>query len=150
MGSSKEKYQDQTVTIIIDSDGLIGSLNLDDVHYAVCKKTLLKLLERNATLIYPATTIAESVTLLQGRLNKTELARAVIQKVITGKLFIETVDDRIMRGACSLMNLKASKHHTLFDAIVAVVAEKHHADAIFSFDSFYKKKGFRLASELVK
>lgn len=41
-----------------------------------------------------------------------------------------------------------SKHATLFDGIVAAVAEKYQADAIFSFDKFYKRKGFKLASEL--
>lgn len=43
-----------------------------------------------------------------------------------------------------------SKKNTLFDCIVAAVAEEYKADAIFSFDKFYKKKGFKLASELTK
>ena len=47
------------------------------------------------------------------------------------------------------MDLKRSKHHTLFDAIVAAVAKKYYADAIFSFDKFYKSKGFKLVSELL-
>jgi len=46
------------------------------------------------------------------------------------------------------MNLKKGKHHTLFDAVVAAVADKYQADAIFSFDKFYKSKGFKLASDL--
>jgi len=41
-----------------------------------------------------------------------------------------------------------SKKNTLFDCIVAVTAEENKADAIFSFDKFYKRKGFKLASEI--
>ncbi len=46
------------------------------------------------------------------------------------------------------MDFKKSKHNTLFDAVVAATAKKYQADAIFSFDKFYKKQGFKLASEL--
>ena len=45
-------------------------------------------------------------------------------------------------------NPDTSKKNTLFDCTVAAVAEEYKADAIFSFDKFYKSKGFKLASEL--
>ena len=100
-----------------------------------------------AELIYPATVIVETVTFLQGRLNRSDLAKRVIQLVYDKQLNIEPVDGEIIQKASLFMDFK-KKHDTLFDAIVAVVAQKYKADAIFSFDKFYEKKGFKLASDL--
>lgn len=134
--------------VIVDSDGLIGSLNINDIHHSVSTKILLALVKKSAKLIYPATTIAESVTFLQGRLNKPELAKEIIDRIKANQLQIEPVDQNVLQEASFLMNFKGSKHNTLFDAIVAATAKKHNADAIFSFDKFYKTHGFLLAQEL--
>ena len=81
MGAAKEKFQNKTMIIIVDSDGLIGSLNPTDSHHSLSQTILVKLSERGAKLIYPVTAIAESVTFFQGRLNKPELANQIIQLV---------------------------------------------------------------------
>jgi predicted nucleic acid-binding protein len=36
----------------------------------------------------------------------------------------------------------------VFDALVAAVAKKNNADAIFSFDAWYQKQGFKLVTNL--
>lgn len=136
------------MTIIVDSDGLIGSLNPSDVHYLMSQTILLKLSKKGARLIYPATVIPETVTFLQGKLNSSELANQVVRLVSDNELIIESIDSEILQKAGSLMDFKKSKHHTLFDTVVAAVAQKYKADAIFSFDKFYKSKGFKLATEL--
>ncbi|KKQ66988.1 MAG: hypothetical protein US86_C0002G0105 [Candidatus Daviesbacteria bacterium GW2011_GWA2_38_24] len=92
--------------------------------------------------------IAETVTFLQGRLNQPDQAFEIVKLLNKGQLRIESVDGAILQEASLLMDLKSSKHNTLFDAIVAAIAKRHQADAIFSFDRFYKSKGFKLASEL--
>ena len=134
--------------IIIDSDGLIGSLNPEDAHYALSNKILLLLAKGNAKIIYPATAIVETVTFFQGRMNKPEFAVKILELVNEDKLDIESIDINLLQKASKIMNLKSSKHNTLFDCIVAAVAEEYKADAIFSFDKFYKARGFKLASEL--
>lgn len=134
--------------IVVDSDGLISNLDPQDIHHKSTQEILSKLVEKEAKLIYPATTIAETVTFLQGRLNSPELANQVIQLINDGQLTIESVDSETLRQAGSLMDFRKSKHNTLFDAVVATIAKKYQADAIFSFDKFYKSKGFKLASEL--
>lgn len=134
--------------VIVDSDGFIGNLIPQDQHYKISQQILSKLLKKGAKLIYPATVIAETTTFLQGRLNQPELAEQIIQHIIDNQLTIESIDSEIIQTASAFMDFKRSKHHTLFDAIVAAVAQKYHADAIFSFDHFYKSKGFKLASEL--
>lgn len=136
------------MTIIVDSDGLIGGLDPNDSHYESSLKINENLVKNHARLLYPATVIAESVTFLQGRLNKPDLAYAILQLIKEGNLEIEVVNAETLQKASELMDLKRSKHNTLFDCIVAVVAKEHNADAIFSFDKFYKSIGFKLASEL--
>lgn len=134
--------------IIVDTDGLVGSLITQDQLYEASQRILQKLSKKDAQLIYPATTIAEAVTLLQGRLNQPKLAAQIIDLVNNNQLQIVSIDKEIIQKASLSMDFKRTKHNTLFDAIVAVVAQKHNADAIFSFDKFYKSKGFKLASEL--
>lgn len=58
------------------------------------------------------------------------------------------VNQQMLTTALKYFSPSASKKNTLFDCIVAAVVEEHQADAIFSFDKFYKKEGFKLASEL--
>ena len=136
------------MTIIVDSDGLIGSLNPADSHFSLSQTILSKLAQKGAKLIYPVTVIAESVTFFQGRLNKPELANQIIQLIKENLLNIESVGVKTLQLASSYMDFKGSKHNTLFDCIVAAVAKEYKADAIFSFDGYYKKKGFKLVSQL--
>lgn len=134
--------------IVVDSDALIGSLYPQDQHYKNSQEIRFKLAKNNARLIYPATVIVETTTFLQGRLDKPELAKQVIHLISDSSLVIEPIDKDILQKASKYMDFKSSKHNTLFDAIVAAVAQKYKANAIFSFDKFYEKKGFKLASEL--
>lgn len=134
--------------IVVDSDALIGSLYPQDQHFKTSQQIRVKLAKINAKLIYPATVIVETVTFLQGRLNKPGLADEVIQLVTSQELAIEAVDGKILQEASSFMDFSGSKHNTFFDAVVVAIAQRYKADAIFSFDKFYKKKGFKLASEL--
>lgn len=134
--------------IIVDSDGFIGSLNPVNYHHQSSHKIFQKLIAERYKLIYPSTTVVETVIFLQGRLNSPFLADQVIKLINSNQLIIEPVDDKILQDATTYMNLKSSKHHTLFDAVIAAIAKKYKADAIFSFDKFYKKQGFKLASDL--
>lgn len=134
--------------VVVDSDGLIASLDLDDKHYPTALLIHSQLSQNKARLIYPATVIVETVTFLQGRLNRPDLAAKLMNQVLENQILVEDVDKEILDQAVKLMNLRLSKHHTLFDCIVAAIAQKHQADAIFSFDHFYKSKKFKLASEL--
>jgi len=134
--------------IIVDSDGLIGMSHESDEHYKISIKILEMLLKENAELIYPSTTIAETTAVLQIRLKDKRTANKIIEYASSGVLHIEPVDQKTLESASKFLDLRRSNHSTLFDGIVAAVAEKYDADAIFSFDKFYKKRGFKLASDL--
>jgi predicted nucleic acid-binding protein len=59
------------------------------------------------------------------------------------------VNKQTLIKASDYFSPKTSKKNTLFDCIVAALAEEYKADAIFSFDRFYSRNGFKLASELL-
>lgn len=134
--------------VIVDSDGLIGLSHKDDVHFDRCHKLLKTLERKHAHLIYPATVIAETISVLQLRLNNQKTADQILEFVKSGAFDIEDVNLDTLVTAASFLGKDRNKHATLFDAIVAAVAQKYKADAIFSFDHFYKNKGFKLASEI--
>ena len=121
-----------------------------DAHFNHCRSLLRILKNKNATLIYPSTTIAESISALQLRINSPKTADQILEFVKLGVFDIEPVDRDILIAASSFLEEGRSRHATLFDGIVAAIAQKYKADAIFSFDKFYEKKGFTLVSELRK
>src|SRR3972149_528290 len=100
--------------IIVDSDGLIGNLVPQDQHHKISQQISRKLAKKGAKLIYPATTIAETVTFLQGRLDQPGLANQVVSLATVGKLFIELVDSETIKNPSTFTDFKKSKHNTLF------------------------------------
>jgi len=100
-------------------------------------------------LLFPTTAICEAVTVLRGKLNRPEDASRIVQKFQSGDFPIQAVDHQILTDAAALFHPLASKKNTLFDAVVAALAKKLQADAIFRFDGWYKKIGLSLASDLL-
>ncbi len=54
---------------------------------------------------------------------------------------VQAVDYAILTEAGDLFKLNGSKENTLFDAVIAAIAKRFNADAIFSFDEWYRKWG---------
>jgi predicted nucleic acid-binding protein len=80
-----------------------------------------------------------------------EIAEQIAQMVKKQSLMITPVNQETLTGALVYYQpTKTSTHNTLFDAVVAATAKAHQADAIFSFDAWYKSLGFTLAGEMVK
>lgn len=136
--------------IVIDADAIIAQTNFDDELHRKTQKITSRLIEVNARIIYPTTTIAEAVAHIQRVLKDSVSAFRVAEIARTPIFEIAKVDRNILQTALKYFSPTISKKNTLFDCIVAAVAEEYKADAIFSFDKFYKKKGFKLASELTK
>lgn len=137
----------QPLIVIGDSDGLIAILHQEDKNFQKAKKTIAKLVQNDAQVIFPLTTIVETVTTLKRKLNQPELAVKVIKQITSGILAIEDTDTKLLESALTFFDPKGSKQNTLFDAIVAATAKKLTTKIIFSFDSWYEKLGLRLASD---
>lgn len=63
---------------------------------------------------------------------------------------VQVVERKTLLQALALFNPDGSKRNSLFDAVIATRAKQVEADAIFSFDQWYKKVGFPLASAFVE
>jgi predicted nucleic acid-binding protein len=137
------------LVVIGDADGLIALLAEDDSNHEKAVRITRWCVEQHAEVIFPLTAIVEAVTTLQRRLNNPPLAEKVRQQTIEGKLVIDEVDREILKQASTLFNPFGSKQNTLCDAVVAMVARKYATRTIFSFDEWYSKLGFTLASNLL-
>lgn len=137
------------LVVVVDADVIIAQVYKNDPSHIESVTTFNKLSQLNAKLIYPTTAIAEAVTTIQRKLNQRNLALATSASFTYSHLNIVSIDNHIYMKAVSKYFLKInSKKNTIFDCIIAAVAEEKQADAIFSFDKFYKKQGFTLAEEL--
>lgn len=136
--------------IIGDADSLIALADKQDANYEKSKQISRLILIKNYQIIYPNTAILESITALARAKNLPDKARLITKQYIAGIFTVEYVDVDLQLKAASFFQTKShSKKNTIFDAIVAATAEKLEAEAIFSFDEWYPKLGFKLATGLV-
>lgn len=136
------------LTVVIgDSDGLIAILHEEDKNFQIAKKTVAQLVQNDVQVIFPLTTIVETVTTLKRKLDKPQLAATVARQIIKGELAIETIDTELLGTALTMFDPIGTKQNTLFDAIVAACAKKYKTNVIFSFDGWYRKLGFKLATD---
>lgn len=135
--------------VVVDADALVAQVIESDEHHKKALDIYQILLDKDAVIYYPSTTITEFLTTLQRKFNKPKLARDM-------SLNFAKLDEGFVTVDASLYNLAVNKYYTIakskkktiFDTIVAASAERLKADVIFSFKSYYKKFGFKLASEL--
>ena len=136
------------LTIIMDADGIIAQHNPDDVHHKEALRITKYLAENKAHVIYPATTIVEAATHIQRVLSSTASAYGTTQVLVESGVEVAEVGSDTLSKALVYFSPTTSKKNTLFDCVVMAVADENKANAIFSFDKLYEKKGFKLASEL--
>ncbi len=138
----------QSLIVVADADSIVAQAVASDSNHKLTLDLAQKLAEQGAHLLFPATAIAEAITTLQRKFSDPQLAAMTLELFADVSISIENIDQEVIREAKKLFDPNASKKNTFFDCIVAAVAEKHHADAIFSLDDWYRKLGFKLASEL--
>ena len=134
--------------IVVDADAIIGQTDPKDPHHQKANEISKKLVSLNAQVLYPVTAVAEANAYMQRVLNNTASAYGTAQFMASPETDIVEVNKQTLISALNYFSPQTSKKNTLFDCIVAAVAEEYKADAIFSFDKFYKSKGFKLAIEL--
>ena len=135
--------------IIVDSDTLIALVNVDDALAGDALRIAEHLRNIKATLLYPATTIAETATTFQRKLNRPDLASVIVASVQAHQFIIEPVDVDVLLEAARLFEPHGSKQNTIFDAVVAAVAIKLNTNFVFAFDKWYEKVGLKLVSSLI-
>ncbi len=134
--------------VIVDADAIIAQTNPEDMHHEKASAISQNLIKLNAQVVYPATAVVEAATHMQRVLNSTASAHGTAQLMSGADAQIAEVNKETLSAALKYFSPKTSKQNTLFDCIVAATAHEYKADAIFSFDHFYVKSGFKLAEDL--
>lgn len=145
----KQNSTDNITIIIVDSDALIAQLNKADPNHSRAAKISKKLVKIEANLIFPLTTIVETISVLKFRKKDRTAIKKLIDSVSHNKLTVSEITLDIFKEAVALFDPESSKRNTFFDAIIAASAKKENADAIFSFDKWYSKLGFQLVEEII-
>ena len=136
------------LVVIGDADAIIAQTDSEDIHHQKATTISNNLKDKDAQVLYPVTAILEAATHMQRVLNSTASAYGTAVVFSDQDIQVVEVNQSTLKNAIKYFNPNTSKKNTLFDCIVAAVAKEYKADAIFSFDKFYKAQGFRLASEL--
>lgn len=134
--------------VIGDADTLVSLYFKDNKFHQEVVSISENLYKIGATVIFPNTAIAEAVTTLQRKLSNPSAAKLLVAEYKQGGFEVEYIGEEIMKLASDIFNPDGSKKNTFFDAVVAACAKKLNADVVFSFDTWYKKQGFKLVSEL--
>lgn len=138
----------RNTVVVADADILVALYFKNDILHNKVSDINKKFLETGVRIIFPNTAIAEGITTLHRKLSNSTAAALLNQHYKKRILEVEYIDEQIMQQAAEFYNPKGSKKNTFFDAIIAAVAKSLNADAIFSFDGWYKKVGFKLTTDL--
>jgi len=135
--------------IVVDADAIVAQASPSDSLHAKSAEVAILLVQHNARVLYPVTAIIEATTHIQRVLANGQVAYSTVLAFIDSNINVVEVNQEIMKHALQFFSSTTSKKNTFYDCIVAEIARKYKADAIFSFDRFYKKNGFMLASEFI-
>ncbi|MFV1917721.1 MAG: hypothetical protein ACC618_04565 [Patescibacteria group bacterium] len=135
--------------VVVDADAIIAQSNPRDSNYKKAISISENLQNLQTHMLYPITAIGEATAFMQRVLKSSATAYGMATVFLDPQYeLVDITQDIYVKAVEGYFSSKASNKDTLFDCFVASIAEKYHADAIFSFDKYYKKNGFKLASEL--
>lgn len=138
--------------LIVDSDAIIALFNPEDSNYSKAQILFESFYEQKTRLVYPATTLVETIDTIQRKLKKYQVSVQIAQLISTSEFAtesVEPIDGVCIKEAVKYFQEETNNRKTLADAVVVAVAKKLKADGIFSFDDWYQKLGYKLASELI-
>jgi len=121
----------------------------EDANHERSKSLMQELADKQAHILFPITAICEATTTLQRKMNNPTGAQQVMEQLQSDTFPVLAVTQEALHIAASLFKPHGSKQNTLFDALVAASARLHNADAIFSFDEWYRKLGFTLVEDFI-
>lgn len=139
------------ILIIADADAIVAQANPTDSNHIKASEIAQKLTKLGAAVVYPTTAVVEAVTVMQRVLKSpaTAYGTAISFADQAPEVLAEITTDIYVKAVRDWFGSEVSKKHTLFDCIVAAVAKEYDADAIFSFDHFYKSRGFALIEDFL-
>ena len=136
-------------TVVVDSDAIFAIYNPNDSLNKQATKTFGDLIAKNYQFIYPTSVIFEIISLFQRVLPTPTVTEKLIEMIKDDRILTYVVDNYILKESVKLFKPAGSRKNTLIDCSVVVITKKIKADGVFGFDSFYRKNGIKLATDLV-
>ena len=136
-------------TVVVDSDAIFALYNPNDPLNKQATKTFGDLIAKNYQFIYPTSVIFEIISLFQRVLPTPTVTEKLIEMIKDDRILTYAVDNYILKESAKLFKPAGSRKNTLIDCSVVVITKKIKADGVFGFDSFYRKNGLKLATDLV-
>lgn len=138
-----------TNLVLVDSDGLIGLINPNDPNHSKCIAISNYLSANSLGTVVPYPIALEAATTLTRKFDRPDLGQLILESnaAIEEK---PSLNEDVSLEVSTLFSQNTSTKNTPFDHYVCALAKKNNIKYIFSFDSFYKKQGLKLAQDLLK
>lgn len=138
--------------VLVDSDALIGLIHKDDALHKISSEILTYFVQNNFSVVIPYAIVLEAATALSTSkaVKRPDLAVSLLNYYLTAEKGNQNFDFEVSGLVAKLFDAKTSKKNTPFDHYVLALAMKNDIKYVFSFDTFYRKKGLTLAEDLLK
>ena len=141
---------DYMMDILVDADALVALAKEDDPNHKKALKIAQLLQSKGCTWYFSPFTIGEVVTVISYKVNQ-NTAKQVLKELRKQDLNELTLKDEYLELADNWFNKQTKKGTSYFDCYNMALLERYkkQLNAIFSFDSVYKRNGFKLAEEVI-
>lgn len=128
--------------ILVDSDVFVGLFKKDDAHFPQVKRTFKLLQETNSVFLISNFVFSESITVISQKVGHKE-AIEFIQFVKSDRAELKTIrlDEDTEDLALEIFKKQTSKNVSFVDCTNIALYKRENIDAIWSFDTIYKKNG---------
>lgn len=137
------------LNILLDTDALVALTKEGDSNRQKAISIYQRLKENGAQFFLSPFTTAETVTVLSYRLSHKE-AKKFLTEARKTDLPVLSLEENSPNLADNWFNKQTKKGTSYFDCYNMALLERYgkQLNAIFSFDSVYKRNGFKTAEEI--
>jgi len=143
------KSTEYVLDVLVDTDALVALAKEDDPNHKKALHIVQSLQDKDCTWYVSPFTIGEVITVVSYKIDQTT-AKRVLKELRKQNLNLLTLKDEHI-GLADEWFLKQSKKGTsYFDCYNMALLERYEKqlNTIFSFDSVYKRNGFKTAEEI--
>ncbi len=144
------KPTEYIMDILVDADALVALAKTDDPNHQKALRIGESIQKRGCTWYISPFTIGEVVTVISYKVNHAT-AKRVLGELKKQDLNLLSLKDEHIHLADDWFNKQNKKGTSYFDCYNMALLERYkkQLQAIFSFDSAYKRNGFKLAEEII-
>ena len=136
--------------IFVDADAFIALTKQDDSSHKRAKQIFEKLQDTQVIFVTSNLVFIEVITVLSQRINHETAVEFINNMKSEDSIFqIERINEDTEEKAIQIFIEQKSKNVSFVDCANIAIVRYKDMDGIFSFDSIYKKNGFKIAEEII-